>query len=173
MSSCTERERIGWRTQSDQTADAIQSDSGRKPIGRRTQTVGGAAVSAAPTKQTGNLLQLSPLHQPSKLAIYCSCLHCTNQANWQSIAAGSARLCRLPEQELHQPSNKANDTNVGGYGIPAVVTQSLNTNILPLIADLQQIIMVRKNNNGFIGLNGFAGCVESVAILRIQNPHIP
>ncbi len=33
--------------------------------------------------------------------------------------------------------------------------------------------MVRKNNNGFIGLNGFAGCVESVAILRIQNPHIP
>jgi len=118
-------------------------------------------------------VQLSPLHQPSKLAIYCSCLHCTNQANWQSIAAGSARLCRLPEQELHQPSNKANDTNVGGYGIPAVVTQSLNTNILPLIADLQQIIMVRKNNNGFIGLNGFAGCVESVAILRIQNPHIP
>ena len=79
MSSCTERERIGWRTQSDRTADGNRSDSGRKPIGRRTETPGGAAVSAAPTKQT--------------------------------------------EQELHQPSNKANDTNVGGYGIPAVATQ--------------------------------------------------
>ena len=62
------------RTQSDQTPNAIQSDTERNPIRRRTETVGGAAVSAAPTKQTGNLLQLSPLHQPSKLAIYCSCL---------------------------------------------------------------------------------------------------
>ncbi len=114
---------IVHRTQSNQTPNANQSDSGRNPIRQRTETVGGAAVSAAPTKQTGNLLQLSQLHQPSKLAIYCSCLHCTNQANWQSIAAVSARLCRLPEQELHQPSNKANDTNVGGYGIPAVATQ--------------------------------------------------
>ena len=113
---------IVHRTQSNQTADGNRSDGGRNPIGRRTETVGGAAVSAAPTKQTGNLLQLSQLHQPSKLAIYCSCLHCTNQANRQSIAAVSARLCRLPEQELHQPSNKANATNVGGYGILAVVT---------------------------------------------------
>ena len=123
MSSCTERNTIRQRTETDWTANGIRSDGGRNPIGRRTQTVGGAAVSAAPTKQTGNLLQLSPLHQASKQAIYCSCLHCTNQANWQSIAAVSARLCRLPEQELHQPSNKANDTNVGGYGIPAVATQ--------------------------------------------------
>ena len=145
LSSCSERKPIGRRTESDWTADGIRSDGGRNPIGRRTETnrtADGndrgcsclsctnqanwqsiAAVSAAPTKQTGNLFQLSPLHQPSKLAIYCSCLHCTNQANWQSIAAVSARLCRLPEQELHQPSNKANDTNVGGYGIPAVATQ--------------------------------------------------
>ena len=114
---------IVHRTQSNQTPNANQSDSGRNTIRQRTESPGGAAVSAAPTKQTGNLLQLSPLHQPSKLAIYCSCLHCTNQANWQSIAAVSARLCRLPEQELHQPSNKANDTNVGDYGIPAVATQ--------------------------------------------------
>ena len=66
------------RTQSDQTPNAIQLDGERNPIRRRTETVGGAAV--------------------------------------------SARLCRLPEQELHQPSNKANATNVGGYGILAVVT---------------------------------------------------
>ena len=61
-----ERNPIGRRTESDWTADGIRSDGGRNPIGRRTQTIGGAAVSAAPTKQTGNLLQLSPLHQPSK-----------------------------------------------------------------------------------------------------------
>ena len=77
------------RTRTDWVANAIRLDGERNPIGRRTETVGGAAVSAAPTKQTGNLLQLSQLHQPSKLAIYSSCLHCTNQANWQSIAAVS------------------------------------------------------------------------------------
>ena len=133
MSSCTERNPIRQRTETDWTANGIRSDGGRNPIGRRTQTVGGAAVSAAPTKQTGNLFQLSPLGfaacqskncaNQANRTIYCSCLSCTNQANWQSIAAVSARLCRLPEQELHQPSNKANDTNVGGYGIPAVATQ--------------------------------------------------
>ena len=116
-----ERNPIGRRTETDRTADGNQSDGGRKPIGRRTETVGGAAVSAAPTKPTE-----------------------------QSIPAVSARLCRLPEQELHQPSlqnnlfqlsplgfaacqsknctNQANATNVGGYGIPAVVTQ-LSTQI--------------------------------------------
>ena len=130
LSSCSERNPIGRRTEPDRTADGIRLDGGRNPIGRRTETVGGAAVSAAPTKQTG---------------IYCSCRHCTNQANWQSIPAVSARLCRLSEEELHQPSlqnnlfqlsplgfaacqsknctNQANDTNVGGYGILAVVTQ--------------------------------------------------
>ena len=77
MSSCTERNPIRQRTETDQTADGIQSDGGRKPIGRRTQTVGGAAVSAAPTKPTE-----------------------------QSIPAISARLCRLPEQGLHQQSQQ-------------------------------------------------------------------
>ena len=38
VSSCTERNPIGRRTQSDQTADAIQSDGGRNPIRRRTQS---------------------------------------------------------------------------------------------------------------------------------------
>ena len=69
---------IVHQTQTNQTPNAIQSDTERNPIGWRTETAGGAAV--------------------------------------------SARLCRLPEQELHQPSNKANATNVGGYGILAVVT---------------------------------------------------
>ena len=87
---------IVHRTQSNQTADGNRSDGGRNPIRQRTETdwtanANGrgcsclsctnqanwqsiAAVSTAPTKQTGNLLQLSPLHQPSKLAIYCSWL---------------------------------------------------------------------------------------------------
>ena len=43
---------IVHRTQSNWTADGIQSDGGQNPIRRRTETVGGAAVSAAPTKQT-------------------------------------------------------------------------------------------------------------------------
>ena len=38
VSSCTERNPIGRRTQSDRTANAIQSDGGRNPIGRRTQS---------------------------------------------------------------------------------------------------------------------------------------
>ena len=74
---------IVHRTQSNQTANAIRSDGERNPIRRRTETVGGAAVSAAPTKPTE-----------------------------QSIPAISARLCRLPEQELHQQSKQSkNCTN--------------------------------------------------------------
>ena len=38
-SSCTERNPIGHRTQSDRTANATRSDGGRNPIGRRTQSV--------------------------------------------------------------------------------------------------------------------------------------
>ena len=127
LSSCSERNPIGRRTETDRTADGNRSDGGRKPIGRRTET-----DRTADGNDRG-----------------CSCLSCTNQANRtiysgclrsalpparartaptkpteQSIPAVSAWLCRLPEQELHQPSNKANNTNVGGYGIPAVVTQS-------------------------------------------------
>ena len=54
-----ERNPIRRRTQSNQTANAIQSDGERNPIRRRTESnqtanaiSGGAAVSAAPTKQT-------------------------------------------------------------------------------------------------------------------------
>lgn len=42
---------IVHRTQSNQTANGIRLDGGRNPIGRRTETVGGAAVSAAPTSK--------------------------------------------------------------------------------------------------------------------------
>lgn len=68
MSSCTERNPIRHRTQSDQTPDGNRSDGGQNPIGRRTQTVGGAAVSATPTKQTEQELHQQNLqisfHEP-------------------------------------------------------------------------------------------------------------
>ena len=38
VSSCTGRNPIRRRTQSDQTANATQSDGERNPIGRRTQS---------------------------------------------------------------------------------------------------------------------------------------
>ena len=37
-SSCTERNLIRWRTESDRTADGTRSDGGRNPIGQRTQS---------------------------------------------------------------------------------------------------------------------------------------
>ena len=97
MSSYTERNPIRQRTESDRTADGIRSDGGRNPIGRRTESdwtanangrgcsclsctnqANGqsiAAVSTAPTKQTGNLLQLSQLGFAA-----CQSKNCTNQA---------------------------------------------------------------------------------------------
>lgn len=38
VSSCSERNPIGRRTQPDWTANAIRSDGERNPIGRRTQS---------------------------------------------------------------------------------------------------------------------------------------
>ena len=73
---------IVHRTQSNQTPNAIQSDTERNPIRQRTETDRTA---------DGNTRG-------------CSCLSCTNKAN---------RVNR---------TTKVNDTNVGGYGILAVVT---------------------------------------------------
>ena len=73
---------IVHRTQSNQTPDGNRSDTERNPIGWRTET-----------NQTANANGRG-----------CSCLSCTNQAN---------RVNR---------TTKVNDTNVGGYGILAVVT---------------------------------------------------
>ena len=62
---------IVHRTQTNQTPDGNRSDGGRNPIRRRTETPGGAAVSAAPTKPTElstKGVQLSQLHQQSLLS---------------------------------------------------------------------------------------------------------
>ena len=102
MSSCTERKPIRQRTESDWTANGIRSDGGRNPIGRRTETDWTANANGRG----------------------CSCLSCTNQANrtiHQGGAAVSARLCRLPEQELHQ-QNKQNYPP-GGAAVSAAPTK--------------------------------------------------
>ena len=74
---------IVHRTQTNQTPNAIRSDSGRKPIGQRTET-----------DRTADAITRG-----------CSCLSCTNK---------TYRVNR---------TTKVNYTNVGGYGILAVVTQ--------------------------------------------------
>ena len=58
---------IVHRTQTNQTPNANQSDTERNPIRRRTES-----------DRTANANDRG-----------CSCLSCTNQANWQSIAAVS------------------------------------------------------------------------------------
>ena len=120
LSSCSERNPIGRRTEPDRTADGIRSDGGRNPIGRRTETVGGAAVSAAPTKQTE-----------------------------QSIPVVSARLCRLPEQELHQPSQQNNLLSSNSFH-----------------SDLQQIIRARKNKTRIYRIKRMSLAVAEVSGLR-------
>ena len=52
MASCSERNLIGWRTESDRTADGIWSGGGRNLIGQRTETGGDVPPTDAPTKQT-------------------------------------------------------------------------------------------------------------------------
>ena len=129
LSSCSGRNPIGRRTESNRTANGIRSDGERNPIGRRTESDWTA---------DGN-------------GRGCSCLSCTNKANRQSIPAVStaptkpteqsipavsARLCRLPEQELHQPSQQNN---------------LLSSNIFH--SDTHRLLGCVKIKRGFIGLN--------------------
>ena len=76
FSTDCERNLIGRRTETDQTADGNQLDGGRKPIGRRTETDRTANAN-------GGILR------------GCTCLKCTNRARNAPT-----------EHELHQPSKK-------------------------------------------------------------------
>ena len=76
------RNLIGWRTESDRTADGIRSDGERKPIGRRTRTVA----------HLGGALR------------GCTCLKCTNRAR----AAPSAS----PISSNILPQNTQNSQNL-------------------------------------------------------------
>ena len=82
MASCSERNLIGWRTESDRAANGNRSGGGRNPMAE------GALF--------GGTLR------------GCTCLKCTNKADGVISKGGalvSARLCRLPEQEVHQQSS--------------------------------------------------------------------
>ena len=91
LSSCSERNPIGQRTEPDRTADGNGRGCSCLSCTNQANWQSIAAVPTAPTKPTGNLFQLSPL----------------------GFAACQSKNC----------ANQANDTNVGDYGIPAVVTQ--------------------------------------------------
>ena len=80
---------IVHRTQSNQTPNGNRLDGEQNPIGRRTESDQMADGNQSDGERNHQGVQLSQLHQQSKQAIYCSCLHCTNQANWQSIPAVS------------------------------------------------------------------------------------
>ena len=88
MSSCTVRERIGWRTQSDQVADAIQSDSGRNPQGVQLSQL-------HQQSQQNNLFKLSPLGFAA-----CQSKNCTNKTN-RAINQG------VQLSQLHQQSKQS------------------------------------------------------------------
>ena len=77
---------IVHRTQSNQTPNAIQSDGGRKPIGRRTETDRMAdaitrGCSCLSCTNKANRARTAPTKQTELSTRGCSCLSCTNKAN--------------------------------------------------------------------------------------------
>ena len=83
FSTDSERNQIGWRTETDRTANGIQSDGERNPIGRRTETdrtanANGGILrgctclrSALPLARARSAPTEQELHQPSKNCILC------------------------------------------------------------------------------------------------------
>ena len=90
---------IVHRTQSNQTPNANQSDTERNPIRQRTESDQTPDGNRSDGGRKHQGVQLSPLGFAA-----CQSKNCTNKAN---------RVNR---------TTKVNDTNVGGYGILAVVT---------------------------------------------------
>jgi len=97
---------IVHRTQSNQTADGIRLDGERNPIGWRTESDWTADGNRLDGERKRQGVQLSQLHQPSQ------------QNNLFQLSPLGFAAC-----QRKNCTNQANDTNVGGYGILAVVTQ--------------------------------------------------
>ena len=113
------RNPIGLRTESDRTADGIQSDCGRNPIGRRTRT-----------DRTANGIRSDGGRNPIGRR--------TRTVAHLGGALVSARLCRLPEQEVHQPSKKcANRARAAPSASP------ISSNILPQNTQNSQNLLLR------------------------------
>ena len=75
MLSATERNLIGRRTESDRTADGIQSDGERNPIGRRTESDRTADGIRSDGERYFKGVHLSPLGFAA-----CQSKKCTNKA---------------------------------------------------------------------------------------------
>ena len=95
MASCSGRNLIGWRTQSDRAADAIWSGGGRNPMAEGALSgalLGGALVSSAPTEQTGR--------------------ECPTEHAEHTEPSGRESIPQI-DTDAHR---------LGGYGIPAIPT---------------------------------------------------
>ena len=95
MASCSGRNLIGWRTESDRTADAIRLDGGRNPMAE-------GALSGGTLRG-------------------CTCLKCTNQADGERVPTEHAEHTE-PSGRESLPQIDTDTHRLGGYGIPAIPT---------------------------------------------------
>ena len=88
IQSDTERNLIGRRTQSNRTANAIQSDTERNPIGHRTQSDWAADASGGKS--------ITYAHAKLNYFRGCTCLKCTKSITYttKSITYAHAKLNR-------------------------------------------------------------------------------
>ena len=147
MASCSGRNPIGLRTETDWTADGNRSGGGRKPVEMcRPQMHQQSKQRECPTEYAEHtepsgiesLPQIdTDAHRLGGYGIPAIPTPPITQPNhlWKSVksvgeyyhagAAVSARLCRLPEQELHQqskwgecPTEHAEHTEPSGREVP-------------------------------------------------------
>ena len=143
MSSCTERNPIRHRTQSNQTADAIQSDTERNPIGWRTESdqvanANGRGCSCFSCTNQANRVRTAPTKQTELSTRGCSCLSCTNKTN-------RARTAPTKQTELsfHKPQS---DPRPARYHAPRCHEQPIAPiNGHYLLATLHRIHDVRSH----------------------------
>ncbi len=95
MASCSGRNLIGWRTQSDRTADGIRLGGERNPMAE-------GALSGGTLRG-------------------CTCLKCTNQADGERVPTEHAEHTE-PSGRESLPQIDTDTHRLGGYGIPAIPT---------------------------------------------------
>ena len=95
MASCSGRYLIGWRTESDWTADGIRLGGERNPM--------------AEGALSGGTLG------------WCTCLKCTNQADGERVPTEHAEHTE-PSGRESLPQIDTDTHRLGGYGIPAIPT---------------------------------------------------
>ena len=107
------------RTESNRTADGNRSDGGRNPIGLRTES-----------NRTADGIRSDGGRKPIGRR--------TRTVAHLGGALVSARLCRLPEQEVHQPSKKCTNR-----ARTAPSASPISSNILPQNTQNSQNLLLR------------------------------